>query len=54
MYVWHGTLDFVLIWSILNFLGITLEGLARAAASRLAGGVGGRPGLAGSRAGRPA
>jgi len=30
VYVWHGTLDFVLIWSILNFTGITLEGIARA------------------------
>ena len=25
-----GTLDFVLIWSLLNFTGITLEGIARA------------------------
>jgi hypothetical protein len=25
-----GTMDFVLIWSCLNFLGITCEGLARA------------------------
>ena len=25
-----GTLDFVLIWSILNFTGITMEGIARA------------------------
>ena len=30
MYVWHGTLEFILIWSLLNFLGITLEGMARA------------------------
>lgn len=30
VYVWHGTMDFVLIWSCLNFLGITCEGLARA------------------------
>ena len=30
VYVWHGTVDFVLIWSLLNFLGITLEGVARA------------------------
>jgi len=30
VFVWHGTMDFVLIWSLLNFLGITLEGLARA------------------------
>ena len=29
-YVWHGTLEFILIWSLLNFLGITLEGVARA------------------------
>ena len=29
VYVWHGTMDFVLIWSLLNFLGITLEGLAK-------------------------
>ena len=33
VYVWHGTMDFVLIWSLLNFLGITLEGVARALAS---------------------
>merc|ERR1719204_1164182 len=30
VYLWHGTLDFILIWSLLNFLGITLEGIARA------------------------
>merc|ERR1712096_215724 len=30
VYVWHGTMDFVLIWSCLNFIGITCEGLARA------------------------
>eukprot|EP00092_Neocalanus_flemingeri_P032713 GFUD01035582.1.p1 GENE.GFUD01035582.1~~GFUD01035582.1.p1 ORF type:complete len:532 (+),score=158.44 GFUD01035582.1:59-1654(+) len=30
VYVWHGTMDFVLIWSCLNFLGITCEGVARA------------------------
>ena len=28
-YVWHGTLEFILIWSLLNFLGITLEGVGR-------------------------
>ena len=33
MYVWHGTLDFVLIWSVLNFLGISLEAAARALAA---------------------
>ena len=33
MYVWHGTLDFVLIWSVLNFLGISLEAGARALAA---------------------
>ena len=33
MYVWHGTLDFVLIWSVLNFLGISLEAGARAIAA---------------------
>ena len=33
MYVWHGTLDFVLIWSVLNFLGISLEAGARALAT---------------------
>lgn len=30
VYVWHGTLDFVMVWSCLNFAGITCEGLARA------------------------
>ena len=30
VFVWHGTLEFILIWSLLNFLGITLEGMARA------------------------
>ena len=30
VFVWHGTLEFILIWSLLNFLGITLEGTARA------------------------
>ena len=30
MFVWHGTMDFILTWSLLNFLGITLEGVARA------------------------
>jgi len=30
VYVWHGTMDFVLIWSCLNFVGITCEGVARA------------------------
>lgn len=29
VYVWHGTMDFVLIWSCLNFLGIAAETLAR-------------------------
>ena len=29
VYLWHGTMDFILIWSILNFMGITLEGMAR-------------------------
>ena len=33
VYVWHGTLDFVLIWSVLNFLGISLEAGARALAA---------------------
>lgn len=30
VYVWHGTLDFVMIWSAMNFAGITAEGVARA------------------------
>ena len=34
VYVWHGTMDFVLIWSLLNFLGITLEGVARAVSTQ--------------------
>ena len=34
MYLWHGTLDFVLIWSLLNFLGITLEGVAKAVSTQ--------------------
>ena len=34
VYVWHGTVDFVLIWSLLNFLGITLEGVARAVSTQ--------------------
>ena len=34
MYVWHGTVYFVLIWSLLNFLGITLEGVARAVSTQ--------------------
>ena len=34
MFVWHGTMDFVLIWSLLNFLGISLEGVARVVASQ--------------------
>merc|ERR1719239_2075871 len=29
VYFWHGTADFVLIWSILNCIGIVLEGLGR-------------------------
>ena len=29
IYVWHGTQKSVLIWSILNFLGITLEATAK-------------------------
>ena len=33
VYVWHGTMDFILRWSILNFLGITLEGMAKAVAA---------------------
>ena len=33
VYVWHGTLDFVLKWSILNFLGITLESMAKTLAT---------------------
>ena len=34
MYLWHGTLDFVQIWSLLNFLGITLEGVAKAVSTQ--------------------
>ena len=30
LFCFTGTLDFVLIWSLLNFTGITLEGIARA------------------------
>lgn len=33
VFVWHGTLEFILIWSLLNFLGISLEGTARAVAT---------------------
>lgn len=29
IYVWHGTHDFVLTWSILNFAGITCEALVK-------------------------
>ena len=30
VYVWHGTQPHVLIWSLLNFGGITLEATAKA------------------------
>lgn len=30
VYVWHGTRPHVLVWSVLNFVGITLEATARA------------------------
>jgi len=29
IYVWHGTYDFVLIWSVLNCVGVLAEGVAR-------------------------
>ena len=29
IYIWHGTMDHVLIWSFLNFTGVILEALAR-------------------------
>jgi hypothetical protein len=30
IYVWHGTMEFVFIWSCLNFVGITCEAFAKA------------------------
>ena len=33
VYVWHGISKKVLIWSLLNFLGITVEAVARALAA---------------------
>ncbi|XP_046478218.1 protein-cysteine N-palmitoyltransferase HHAT isoform X1 [Neodiprion pinetum] len=29
VYVWHGTQMFILTWSVLNFIGVTIESLAR-------------------------
>ncbi|XP_049828005.1 protein-cysteine N-palmitoyltransferase Rasp isoform X5 [Schistocerca gregaria] len=32
IYLWHNTYDYVLIWSVLNFIGITVEGICRSVA----------------------
>ena len=29
VYIWHGTQSHVLIWSLFNFIGITLEATAK-------------------------
>ncbi|TRY71751.1 hypothetical protein TCAL_01035 [Tigriopus californicus] len=33
IYIWHGIQEHVLIWSVLNFLGLTVEALAKAIGS---------------------
>lgn len=33
IYLWHGYYQFILIWSILNFVAVQVEGLARIALS---------------------
>lgn len=32
IYLWHNTYDYVLVWSILNFIGLTVEGIFRSVA----------------------
>jgi hypothetical protein len=33
VYAWHGIHTFVLVWSILNYLGVTIEAVSKAIAS---------------------